>query len=362
MSNFDESKVKRDDSGQFAKQSGGEAGSGEAADKPKRSNPKPGTPEFVREAEERTKDHVDSYSQIKAEMLGKNPNEPLRQVARKFFDEKLKNKAFEASFGDLGNKKVQFISSNFHELSQFTDKIETKADLFPHLTEILQSGDYLGAIDRPEHKGQYKKFHAFYKEVKIQREGKDINVKAIIDVAELNNSEFAYHLNHEGYFTWENKLEHLQEAEKNGKLQHGIGIKKALTQNTMAGGFPTKCSSLNALDSSMQPKQSEVNLFIVEAYDPKTGEKYPEMMDVSPETATEITGGGGSGGSTGGSSASGETRERQVENMKAENETAVEARIKIHFNRSSRRGNQLNIGHGRLNHCRQLKNGLRALG
>ena len=261
----------------------------EKAGKGKGKGSKSGTPEFIHEAEARTKEHVDSYNRIKAEMQGADPNVSLRHVARKFFDEKLDDKAFAASFGDMGDKKVQFIGGNFKELSQFIDKFETKADLFPHLTEILQTGSYLGAIDRPEHKNQYKKFHAFYKEVNVKHEGKDLKVKAIIDVAEYKTGQFAYHLNQEGYFTWEDKLKRLREAEKSGKLEHGVGIKKALVENAKITDDTVKHPITNASDKNLPDENSEVNLFILAAYDPETGEEYPEMMDIPPKEPTKAT-------------------------------------------------------------------------
>ena len=74
----------------------------------------------------------------------------------------------------------------------------TWSDRFPHLTEIIQTGRYIGFNHAPEHQGKYKIFHHFYKEVNVRHKGADVVQKAIVDVTELGNGKFAYHLNHEG--------------------------------------------------------------------------------------------------------------------------------------------------------------------
>jgi len=64
------------------------------------------------------------------------------------------------------------------------------------------------------------------------------------------------------------------------------GLKKALGyQNPATGGSPAKGSGdSNALVNNMASREQEVNICIVEVYDPKTGERFLDMSDIEEKS------------------------------------------------------------------------------
>ena len=243
--------VPLDESGQPAGEVG-EKMQGEAAWGPSQS--------FSQDLEEHNGDHV--------------------KAARAFYKRELQGKSFEGDLGEEKPRKVQIVAGNLGKIENFMRDNPVKAELVPHIPEIIESGEFLGRRETPDHK-KYQAFRTKFKEVELN--GK--RVKTMLDVGELNNGLFAYSLNHEGSPTWEAKNRHL------------VAIKKTKAQDAKMPEFtpplkrganpPWSRSASGISGDSIAEGGGEINLFVLEVVDMKTGERLPEYEDKAEAPATD---------------------------------------------------------------------------
>jgi hypothetical protein len=198
------------------------------------------------------------------------------KAARAFYKRELQGKSFEGDMGESKPRKVQVIGGTWDEIKSHMRENPVKAELVPHIPEIIESGEYVGRRETPDH-DKYQAFRTKFKEVETN--GK--RVKAMLDVGELNNGLFAYSLNHEGSPTWEDKKRYLREMEAQGEMRGGKGTKMPGFDASFEEGAYTPWTRISPgiSEDSIAEGGGNVNLFILEVTDIKTGKRLPEYED-----------------------------------------------------------------------------------
>lgn len=199
-------------------------------------------------------------------------------AALAFYKRELQGKSFSGDFGGEKPGKVQVVTQNWDEIKHYMAKNPIKAELVAHIPEIIETGDFIGRRETPDHK-KYSAFLTKFKEVETN--GK--RVKAMLDVGESKSGLFAYSLNHEGSPTWESKAKYLKERGPQGgedaKIPEFTGLLKRGLLPPSPGEPPV------FLEDSIAEGGEKINLYILEVTDLATGERLAEHEDETRELA-----------------------------------------------------------------------------